>query len=117
MILQDELETYLQQICKKKKKKKNFFIPSKMFMGFKVQILRKLFLLTFLFLLQWKHSSFCIGWYCVTDPKGQPGVKRGLIKDFLSQRKLFWSRDAQITSHSNSFIYFCKYSFEVSLKV
>ena len=25
MILQDELETYLQQICKKKKKKKNFF--------------------------------------------------------------------------------------------
>ena len=25
MILQDELETYLQQICKKKKKKKIFF--------------------------------------------------------------------------------------------
>ena len=25
MILQDELETYLQQICKKKKKKKKFF--------------------------------------------------------------------------------------------
>ena len=28
MILQDELETYLQQICKKKKKKKKFFFYS-----------------------------------------------------------------------------------------
>ena len=28
MILQDELETYLQQICKKKKKKKKIFFYS-----------------------------------------------------------------------------------------
>ena len=31
MILQDELETYLQQICKKKKKKKNFFLLQRKF--------------------------------------------------------------------------------------